>query len=289
MTSLDESVRVELRRRLPSKLSPSRASDFQQCPKLFYYKSMLKLPSPSTVATTTGTLAHFAFEKIFDHPREERVPEVAVPYVRQHWAEIVDKPDYAPLAAEIGPDGVESMLVSAERHVVNWFSVERPHNFDPVERELYVSARVGGVDVHGYIDRLDRVGDPGRYIISDYKTGKLPNDRFVEKTFFGMNVYSLVLEQMRGITATDLRLVFTLNGSRDDVRRQPVTRGSIKSTEAKVSAIWKAIVKSADKGCFEPSESVLCGWCQFQSICPAKNPSMDGVPVLDRDGNPAPA
>jgi hypothetical protein len=46
---------------------------------------------------------------------------------------------------------------------------------------------------------------------------------------------------------------------------------------------------TADRGCFEPRESVLCGWCQFQAICPAKNPLMDGVPVLDRDGNPAPA
>jgi putative RecB family exonuclease len=71
--------------RLPSKLSPSRAKTFMQCPKRFYYETILGLVTPETLPTAKGTLAHHAFERIFDHGRAERTPENAVAYIRPAW------------------------------------------------------------------------------------------------------------------------------------------------------------------------------------------------------------
>ena len=285
MTKLDDNaVAVFMTERLPVRLSPSRASDYLQCPKMFYYKTLLHLSSPNTVATTTGTLAHHAFEKIFDLPRGERTPELAVPHVREHWEEIVETAAYSTLAKEIGPEAVEAMLKRAEKHVVDYFDIERVNNFDPAGRELHISANVGYIEVHGYIDRLDVVGDADRHIISDYKTGKVPQPRYRDKAFFAMNVYSLVYSLQHDVVPTDLRLVYTVNGSRDDVLRQEVNTATINKTRKKVEAIWTGIKTSAARGEFKPSESVLCGWCQFEPICPAKNPDGAGIAVLDRDG-----
>ena len=290
-TTIDEDgTAVDLRPRLPKKLSPSRAKDFMQCPKLFYYKTILKLPDPATIHTAVGVLAHHGMEKIFDHPREERTADNAVPYVREHWLELSEKEDYKVLADELGEDGVEEMLVGAERHVRSWFDIERPWNFDPEERELYLQATVAGVIVHGFIDRLDLVGvdETRRYIISDYKTGKVPKDRYLDETFFAMKVYALLLHKTRGEAPSDLRLVYTVNGERDDIRRIKVTQAMLRSTEQKISGVWKAIEAAARKGEFIPSESVLCGWCRFETMCPAKNPELASTPVLDRDGNEMP-
>jgi RecB family exonuclease len=151
---------------LPERLSPSRLSDFKQCPAKFFYGSIVKLRSPATEATTVGTLAHEAFEKIFDHPRDERTEENAVPYVRPAWEALRDKPDYAHLV-----ENEEEIIRIAENAVRSWFNVERPHNFDPVGRELRMNNKLGTLELLGIIDRVDRVEVQGeeRVYISDYK------------------------------------------------------------------------------------------------------------------------
>jgi RecB family exonuclease len=151
---------------LPERLSPSRLSDFKQCPAKFFFGSIVKLRSPATEATTVGTLAHEAFEKIFDHPREERTEENAVQYVRPAWDALREKPDYAHLV-----ENAEEIVRIAENAVRSWFNVERPHNFDPVGRELRMTNTLGKLELLGIIDRVDRVEVQGeeRVYISDYK------------------------------------------------------------------------------------------------------------------------
>jgi putative RecB family exonuclease len=275
---------------LPSRLSPSRASDFLQCPKLFYYKTLLHLSTPATEATTKGTLAHYAFEKVFDHPRDERVAKVAIPYVRVHWDEIKDKPDYVDIVAK-GPGAVEAMLVDAERLVSNWFSIENPHRFDPEGREVYLKAQAAGVELHGYIDRLDKVETSTgevRWYVSDYKTGAPPQDRYLDKAFFAMNVYALLANKVLGITPFELRLVYVKNGSAGDIRRQRVSENSLAAIERKLDAIWRAVRESARRGEFRTQTGPLCQWCHFQNECPAWATELVGTPMLDREGVPRP-
>lgn len=271
---------------LPRRISPSRASDYEQCPKLFYYKTLLGLSTPATVDTCKGTLAHHAFEKIFDHPREERTADNAVPYVRQHWAELTQKPDYAAILG-LGETAVESMLVQAEDLVRQWFSVERPHNFDPEERELYVKAHAAGVEVHGFIDRLDKVvREDGSVLwyISDYKTGKPAREPYLEKAFFAMNVYALLVHKMLGIKVSKLRLIYVKNGSKDDVVSQLVSDHTLDRTERELKRIWAGIVRMAKNGEYPTRKGVLCNWCHFKDGCPAWATELANMPIENRDG-----
>lgn len=181
-----------------SALSPSRAKDYMQCPRLFFYKTILGLRTPPSEATLRGTLAHYAFERIFDHPVGERGVETALGYVDAAWSVVVD-----PLRerSTVPADSFESRLRDAEdryreshapgspgerrlldeaesalalvplervagfmetvRSVVRgWYAMENPEKFTPTERELYVRAKVGPAIVHGFIDRFDAV--PGK-------------------------------------------------------------------------------------------------------------------------------
>lgn len=181
---------------LPEKFSPSRLKDFMQCPRLFYYKTILAIPTPPSVATARGTLAHHAFERIFDHERGDRSEDTAVAYVRAAWEMLIhplrprgevtpgtpewrlrtangcfaeDHEDGALSARRLlddaegyrqlvtSPEETEELLTSTEACVRGWYAMENPEKFDPAERELHLLAKLGGATVHGFIDRLDRV------------------------------------------------------------------------------------------------------------------------------------
>jgi putative RecB family exonuclease len=271
---------VDCRDALPVRLSPSRASDFVQCPAKFYFRSILRLPSPSTAAQLRGTLTHAACEKIFDHPRAERTPDLAVTYVRPAWDEIAGDERYAELVPEI-----ETIIADAESMTRAWFGVEDPTRFDPHDREVRLNADVAGVPLVGIIDRLDRLHGPDgdRWVISDYKTGKVPapDDRFMNEKFFGMEVYAVLLRATAGHTPAALRLVFVAGGTPDSVRSRPVTDDMVARTEARLKSLWRDMQRRAADGYWPCKTQPLCNWCEYQNICPAWNPAMAGAQVGD--------
>ena len=57
--------------------------------------------------------------------------------------------------------------------LTNYFSIEDPTGFDPVDRELDMLEDLDGITIRGILDRIDR-DDDGRLVITDYKTGKAP-------------------------------------------------------------------------------------------------------------------
>lgn len=240
---------------LPSRLSPSRAADYKQCPQMFYYKTIVGLREPGTEATVRGTLAHTAFERIFDHPEGERTPDIAVGYIRPAWAELLhpnlDKlegrdrdmaieaaADAAALVAE-GSQEEEEFLASTEAVVRSWFDMERVNNFSPTDlvlpdgtvidgREYHAQAEVAGVTLHGFIDRLDQYkGSDGRLFttVSDYKTGKALSEgkkysdwmmnKIREDKFFQLKVYALLMWEMHRVPVHTLRLLFVKTGSKE--------------------------------------------------------------------------
>ncbi|GEB53538.1 MULTISPECIES: RecB family exonuclease [Streptomyces] len=94
----------------PNSLSPSRASDFMQCPLLYRFRVIDKLPEKPSAAATRGTVVHAVLERIFDAPRPERSAPRARSLVVGEWERLLAKrPELAELFAEDEPeDGPES-------------------------------------------------------------------------------------------------------------------------------------------------------------------------------------
>jgi putative RecB family exonuclease len=297
--------------KLPGRLSPSRANDYLTCPKLFYYKTILGLSSPPTLATIKGNLAHSAFERIFDHPRGQRDVAVASSYILPAWKDMSD-PDLSLIEDEVARARAESqakeclklapkdseeeqkLLADSAKMVENWFLMERVNNFDPTEvtladgqvvdgRELHLLAEVAGVTLHGFVDRLDSwVSSDGKlhYSISDYKTGKVPQDRYLDKYWLQLRIYAVLSKVMFDIDVSLLRLVFVASGDRDKgIKKLEVTDRTLNATQAQVKRLWQDIQTSARTGQWDTKTGPLCAWCHFQDICPAWNPQMEGVPV----------
>ena len=58
-------------------LSPSRAADFKQCPLLYRFRTIDRLPQAPSSAATRGTVVHAVLERLFDLPAAERTVEAA--------------------------------------------------------------------------------------------------------------------------------------------------------------------------------------------------------------------
>ena len=52
-------------------LSPSRASDFKQCPLLYRFRAIDRLPEPSSTAQVRGSVVHAALEQLYALPAAE--------------------------------------------------------------------------------------------------------------------------------------------------------------------------------------------------------------------------
>lgn len=160
------------RDRLPSRLSPSAAKQYLNCPLAFKRKYIERRPTKNTVKNTQGTLAHAALEEMFRLPREERTPENAHEFVEPAWDELKEKKSYQGMV-EPGSKDEADMLAYARDMVSNYFGIENPQAFDAGALEYHAEAELGGLSLHGYIDRLDKAPIPGlegdRYLVSDYK------------------------------------------------------------------------------------------------------------------------
>ncbi|RJL24016.1 RecB family exonuclease [Bailinhaonella thermotolerans] len=260
---------------LPARLSPSRAKDYSTCPRKFYFTTIVKLPSPATVETTRGTLAHAALERLYQEPRSARVAEAAVSYVRPAWAELLAKdaasarPAYQGLV-EAGSPQEERLLRDAEQFVRNYFTIEDPTRWDADAVEKHVSADIGALTVHGFIDRLDHIH--GKLWVTDYKTGRMPRPRYQDEAFFAMKVYALLLREMTGIMPHQLRLLYLSGRGPGQILRADVTPAMLSRTRADLVGIWRRIQSSAARRDWPAEPGPLCGWCAFKPICPAFAP-----------------
>jgi putative RecB family exonuclease len=249
-------------------LSPSRASDFMQCPLLYRFRVIDRLPSPPSPAAARGTLVHGVLERLFDLPAHERTPESAAALVAPVWESLKEaEPDLASLVDDLDDDlpGHDSWYAEATELIERWFTLEDPRLLEPAERELYVEADFDGLTLRGYVDRLD-VAPGGAMRVVDYKTGRSPSELFEGKALFQMKFYALVLWRLRGEVPRMLQLVYLGNG---ETMRYSPDEADLRATERKLRALWAAIQRAAETGDWRPRTSRLCDWCDHRALCPA--------------------
>jgi putative RecB family exonuclease len=265
-------------------LSPSRASDFMQCPLLYRFRVIDKLPSAPSAAAARGTLVHSVLEKLFDLPAGGRTIEAATALVEPSWLALLEgEPELAELVDQSDVAAVASWFSDAVSLIQRWFTLEDPTRLEPAERELYVETDLDGLTLRGYVDRLD-LTPTGEMRVVDYKTGRSPSELFEAKALFQMKFYALVLWRLRGTVPKMLQLVYL--GNSEIVRYSP-DESDLLGVERKLKALWKAIETAAQTGNWQPSKSRLCDWCDHRALCPAWGgtppPLPDGAAILALD------
>jgi len=278
--------RDDRQKRRPA-LSPSRASDFKQCPLLYRFRAIDRLPEPSSAAQVRGSVVHAALEQLYQLPAAERLPERAITLAVPAWDKVVaEKPD---LVDEFGPEQRAGLLDEARALLSGYYRLEDPTRFDPQACEQRVEVELAdGTLLRGFVDRID-VAPTGEVRVVDYKTGKAPPEAraLAEfKAMFQMKFYAVALLRSRGVLPARLRLLYLADSQ---VLDYTPDLDELERFEKTLTAIWRAIQKAGATGDFRPSPSRLCDWCAHRSVCPAFGgtpPPYPGWPQQPDEGDP---
>jgi putative RecB family exonuclease len=248
---------------LPPTLSPSRVSAFTDCALAYRFANLDRLPEPPSPHATKGTLVHAALERLFTHDPADRTPERAAACLDGAAAAMSDDPELA----ELGLDepGTEAFVGDAHRLLARYFELEDPRQVHAVGLEVRLEAEIGGVSVRGIIDRLDRLAD-GTFRVVDYKTGRVPSERYEKAKLLGVDTYALLVERILGVRPAEVRLLYL--GDAVAISYAPSEQDG-RFIEAKVAAIWQGIRRANAADAFKPKPGRLCDWCAFQTWCPA--------------------
>ena len=145
---------IERRARRRPALSPSRASDFKQCPLLYRFRAIDRLPEPSSTAQLRGSVVHAALEQLYALPAAERGPETALSLVTPAWEQVVaERPS---VADDIDPALQTELLEQARILLSGYYRLEDPTRFDPQSCEQRVEVELSdGTLLRGFVDRID--------------------------------------------------------------------------------------------------------------------------------------
>lgn len=251
------------RKRAPLALSPSRCADYLQCPLLFRFRALDRLPEPKTVAQVKGTLVHAVLEEMHKLPREQRLYPAAVKQLKPTWVDMCAKDkDLLELVPE---EELYDFLVECRSLLRGYFEMENPQGFDAYATEMYVDTVLpNGVPVRGFIDRVD-VAPTGQVRVVDYKTGKKPLPRYSDQAKFQMRFYALVYWRLYGRIPDQLRLMYLK--AMDSMFLAP-SKEELEYFERDLADLWAKIQADIEAGQFKTKTSKLCGWCPHQSLCP---------------------
>ena len=251
------------RKRAPLALSPSRCGDYLQCPLLFRFRALDRLPEPKTVAQVKGTLVHAVLEEMHKLPREQRLYPAAVKQLKPTWADMCAKDkDLLELVPE---EELYDFLVECRSLLRGYFEMENPQGFDAYATEMYVDTVLpNAVPVRGFIDRVD-VAPTGQVRVVDYKTGKKPLPRYSDQAKFQMRFYALVYWRLYGRIPDQLRLMYLK--VMDSMFLAP-SKEELEYFERDLADLWAKIQADIEAGQFKTKTSKLCGWCPHQRLCP---------------------
>lgn len=246
-----------------------------QCPLLFRFRVIDKLPEPPSEAAARGTLVHSVLERLYDAPAGERTMAAAVALLPFEWDRLrTEEPRYAELFTDDAAS--TAWLDSAANLIGAYFTLEDPTRLEPRERELFVETELdGGPLLRGIVDRLD-VAPGGQMRVVDYKTGRSPRAGYEGSALFQMRFYALVLWRTRGEIPRMLQLVYLGDGQ---VLRHVPEEAELITVERKIRSVWAGIEAAATSGEWKPRKSALCPWCAHQNLCPQFGGTPPEIPV----------
>ena len=243
------------------KLSFSKFDDYAKCPKMFWYKHVLNaLPrNQEANALYKGKVFHKIVEDV-DNPK---MPEIKgdLKSMLSKLESIWDPSQYLQSSVQKETEDKQS-LVPAITSYQKWNS----NNENTVtDVELKFSTRIGGFQVNGKIDRIEKTPE-GDFVIIDYKTGG--KNKKVEKVneSLQLNMYCMALQENKKygklpktasffyVEKEDGQQFFDYNVSQADV-----------DTARKVIEEYAESIKNKEFSA--TPQSFTCKYCNYNDIC----------------------
>jgi len=258
-------------------LSPSRISDFQQCPQLYKFRAIDKLPEKPGLDALRGSLVHLVLEKLFHLNAQDRTFEKACDLLTPAWEDLLEEdinvlcalnPDLIfPITqkTDVDQDLLSKLFNESKDLLANYFGIEDPTKIEPNSLEELIEFDISEkTKLKGFVDRIDK-SPQGWLRVNDYKTGKSPKENFSAKAMFQLKFYAVVIYKKTGVLPKLLRLIYLKDSQ---ILTYEPDEQDIIQTLAKVSIIVESINNAKETKIWPTKVSKLCDYCYFKKICP---------------------
>ena len=247
--------------------SHSRLSSFENCPKKFEYRYLLKLPAETeSIEAFAGKRVHEVLERLYQAARERRVPSLrrVLERFRALWSQHFDASRLRIARSENGPD---LYLENGERCLSNYYRRHYPFDADETlgleERFTFSLDAEGSYRIQGVVDRVVRARDEA-IEIHDFKTAqRVPRQDTLDRDR-QLALYQIGVAEKYGADRP-IRLVWHYLLP-DQVRTSTRTPEALDELRVRTAAL---IDRIRAESVFEPRPGPLCGWCEYAEICPA--------------------
>jgi len=273
--------------------SHSRLSSFENCPKQFEFRYVLKIPSESeSIEAFVGKRVHEILERLYLFIERGQIPSIekVVDRYQNLWDE-----NYDAERVRIVREGTPlSFYRELGEHCLRGYYL-RHYPFDEDET-LGVEKRVvfplddaGDYKMQGIIDRISRARD-GTIEVHDYKTGaRVPSQKKLDQDR-QLALYQIGLAAEYG-EDVPFRLVWhyvAKNQTRVSTRTPEQLAQLRASTIERIDEIERATE-------FPPHKTALCNWCEYKTRCPLFAPAdvatahLSATSLADPSVEPSPA
>ena len=234
------------------KLSATGIETYERCPLQFKIKRDWNLPEEPSAAMQYGGVMHTVLKSYYDAARagQPLTPQQVAEAFREEFAKAAIEDQYQrTLYERQGLQQLEAFLTARDGE-------PQP---EVVDTERTFQVEIGGAQVRGRVDRLDRAGEG--VAIVDYKTGR-PKDQEDADESLQLSIYALAVQRQWKLEPR--RLVFYNLETNQAVE----TARSQKELDEAEKLVRIAAENIAD-GKFEAKPGWHCRWCSYRSLCPA--------------------
>ena len=248
--------------------SHSRISTFENCPLQYRlkYVDKIKLDESETIEAFMGSRVHEALEKLYKDLRLSKTNTVdeLLSFYDDNWKKNysgdirVVKEGYSP----------QNYRDTGAKCIREYYARYQPFtDGKTLGIEQMITIEIEGYKLKGFIDRLSARSD-GIYEIHDYKTSQyLPLQSHFDSDR-QLALYQLGIQGMFA-DAREVDLVWHYLVFDKEIRSRRAAQELLK-LRSDIVAVIETIERAEQEYEFQAVESGLCGWCEYQSLCPKR-------------------
>lgn len=246
---------------LPAHLSPSQISTFEKCQLSYWFSSVNGWREPPQLAQIAGSLVHDVLENLLKLPSPERSRDTAWDLLREVGSSTISVNQ-----SWLTDSTISQLKFKSADSLKNYFKLEDPTQIeiDHEDLERPVTAIVKDVKLYG---RLDRITRKPVVRISDYKTSKKPDAKYLPETLRQVMLYAAGLK-IQGQAVDEVELIYL--GSADRVVR-PTYPSALDRALVDLVSTRSQMQSALESKKWIAKTGPLCRYCAFAPVCPAKN------------------
>ncbi|MCX6784473.1 MAG: UvrD-helicase domain-containing protein [Candidatus Komeilibacteria bacterium] len=192
---------------LPQKFSYTQIKDFQNCPRTYYYRYIVRLPLPGAPALSFGNTIHTTLQNFFEEIKkrssfnQNSLFGATAPQTVAGASGLVSLDELLALYAKNWQDDWYETKAMKEEYKKKGKAILKDFYYNEINQQVKVlylekmfNIKVGEYSLTGKIDRVDEVGGNQLRVV-DYKTGK-PKAKLESDDKKQLLIYQLALRDI---------------------------------------------------------------------------------------------